>query len=333
GARQRPDQRALMSGDEQYTYADLDIAHRRLAGWLSAQGVVQGDRVAVYLGNSSEFAIAFLAILRIGAVHVPVNPMFGPAELGYELGVADVSLVVTNAALANNIAACDPPIADLPVLVTDDDGDRSFDEAMSAEPITADRGDLDSLAALNYTGGTTGLPKGCQHTQRHMLYTAASAGTATGLAADGSLVTLCYIPIFWIAGEDFGLLLPFVYGGTSVLMSRWDARDAANAIERQRVTLMIGTVENYLELMDLDDISERDFSSLTDPQAMSFVRKMTPEVRSAWSAVAPGSTLREAAYGMTETHTIDCIPFGYHENDFDLRSEPVFCGIPAPGTD
>src|SRR5699024_7368838 len=149
--RLRLDQRALVIGDEQYTYADLDIAHRRLAGWFIAQGVAPGDRVAVYLGNSSEFAIAFLSILRIGAVHVPVNPMFGPAELGYELGDADVNLVVTNAALANNIAACAPPIADLPVLVTDDDGDRSFDKAMSAEPITADRGDLDSLAALNYT--------------------------------------------------------------------------------------------------------------------------------------------------------------------------------------
>src|SRR5699024_9758625 len=81
-ARQRPDQRALVIGDEQYTYADLDIAHRRLAGWLNAQGVAQGDRVAVYLGNSSEFAIAFLAILRLGAVHVPANRLSGPAALG-----------------------------------------------------------------------------------------------------------------------------------------------------------------------------------------------------------------------------------------------------------
>src|SRR5699024_3863816 len=273
-ARQRPDQRALVIGDEQYTYADLDIAHRRLAGWLNAQGVAQGDRVAVYLGNSSEFAIAFLAILRIGAVHVPVNPMFGPAELGHELSDADVSLVITKTALTHNIAACGQPISDLPVLVTDGSGDGSFEAAMTPDPISADRADVDSLAALNFTAGPPGVPSACQHTQRHMLYTAASAGTATNLAADGSLVTLCYIPIFWIAGEDLGLLLPFVYGGTSVLMSRWDAQNAADAIEQQRVTLMIGTVENYLELMDLDDISERDFSSLTDPQAMSFVRKM-----------------------------------------------------------
>src|SRR5699024_5303977 len=150
-AHQRPDKRALVIGDEQYTYADLDIAHRRLVGWFIVQGVAPVGRVAVYLGNSSEFAIAFLAILRIGAVHVPVNPMFGPAELGHELSDADVSLVITKTALTHNIAACGQPISDLPVLVTDGSGDGSFEDAMTADPMSADLGDVDSLAALNYT--------------------------------------------------------------------------------------------------------------------------------------------------------------------------------------
>src|SRR5699024_5242193 len=109
-AEQRPDQSALVVGDQRYTYAALDEGHKRVAGWLSDQGIALGDRVAVYLGNSSEFAIAFLAILRIGAVHVPVNPMFGPAELSHELGDADASMVITNAVLADTLAACEQPI-------------------------------------------------------------------------------------------------------------------------------------------------------------------------------------------------------------------------------
>src|SRR5690606_5458283 len=72
---------------------------------------------------------------------------------------------------------------------------------------------------------------------------------------------------------------------------------------------------------------------LGDPQAVSFVRKMTPEVRRRWAENVPGSVLRESAFGMTETHTIDCVPYGFAENDFDLLSEPVFCGSPVPGTD
>lgn len=329
-AAERPEQVALAMGDTRYTYPELDEAHRRVATWMSQQGVGRGDRVAIYLGNSTEFVVAFLAILRLGAVHVPVNPMFQPAELAYELLDSEPVLVVTNSALSPVLEACADRVPELPVLLVDGPG---WNEATSAEPYAGDDGDLDSLAALNYTGGTTGMPKGCQHTQGHMLYTVASAATATRMPSDGSYVSLCYLPIFWIAGEDLGILIPFVLGGTSFLMARWNAAEVVDTIERERVTLMTGTVENYLELMETQDLASRDLGSLEDPQAVSFIRKMTPEVRRRWAEVVPGSVLRESSYGMTETHTIDCVPYGFAENDFDLLAEPVFCGVPVPGTD
>jgi len=249
-AEERPDLLALAMDDTRYTYAELDDVHRRVATWLSQNGVGRGDRVAIYLGNSTEFAIAFLAVLRLGAVHVPVNPMFQPAELAYELNDSEPVLIVTNSALAEVVAACADRVPDLPLLLTDGTGDNGWQAAIAAKPYAGDDGDMDSLAALNYTGGTTGLPKGCQHSQRHMLYTAASAATATAMDYDGDYVSLCYLPIFWIAGEDLGLLIPFVLGGTSILMARWDASAVVDAIERHRVTLMTGTVENYLELIE-----------------------------------------------------------------------------------
>jgi len=159
------------------------------------------------------------------------------------------------------------------------------------------------------------------------------AATATRMPYGERFVGLCYLPVFWIAGEDLGILIPFVLGGTSVLMRRWDARAVLDAIEQHRVALMTGTVENYLELMAQPDIRERDLSSLVDPQAVSFVRKMTPEVRRQWAEAVPGSLLRESSYGMTETHTIDVVPYGFADDDFDLTSEPVFAGLPVPGTD
>lgn len=330
-AAQRPDTTALTFQGVDYTYPELDDLHRRLAGWMSAQGISRGDRVAVYLGNSPQFVIAFLAILRLGAVHVPVNPMFAPAELTHELRDSEPRLVITNQALASTVDEVQPRLDDrVRVLVVEE----GWAEAVAHEPFGGDDGDLDALAALNYTGGTTGLPKGCQHTQRHMLYTAASATTATQLPAEPGFTSLCYLPIFWIAGEDLGILLPFVLGGTSVLMARWDAATTLDAIETYGVSVMTGTVENYLELMARPDIGERDLSSLVDPQAVSFVRKMTPQVRADWAAAAPsGGTLRESSYGMTETHTIDCVPYGFAADDEDLLAEPVFCGLPVPGTD
>ena len=332
-AAERPDHLALALGDRRYTYAELDDVHRRVATWMAEHGVRRGDRVAIYLGNSTEFVIAFLALLRLGAVHVPVNPMFQPAELAYELLDSEPVLIVTSSALTGTIEACADRVPAIPVLLTDGSGEFGWDAATSAEPYAGDDGDLDSLAALNYTGGTTGMPKGCQHSQRHMLYTVASAAAATAMPADGSYVSLCYLPIFWIAGEDLGILIPLVLGGSSILMARWNAAEVVDTVERERVTLMTGTVENYLELMEIPDLASRDLGSLLDPQAVSFVRKMTPEVRHRWAELVPGSVLRESAYGMTETHTIDAVPYGFAADDFDLRSEPVFCGIPVPGTD
>lgn len=330
-AAQAPDRAALIFEDRRWTYAELDDQHRRLAGWMSSQGVQPGDRVAVYLGNCPEFVIAFLAILRLGAVHVPVNPMFQPAELAHELKDADPTMIFTNKALAPLVEAASVRIDDLDVVLTDAPG--AWDEALQSPPREADAGDLDSVAALNYTGGTTGLPKGCMHSQLDMVYTVASAATATRMSHGEEFVGLCYLPIFWIAGEDLGILIPFVLGGTSVLMGRWDAAAVLDAIESHGVTLMTGTVENYLELMAQPNVRDRDLSSLLDPQAVSFVRKLTPEVRRQWADTVPGSLLRESSYGMTETHTIDVTPYGFADEDFDLTAEPVFAGLPVPGTD
>lgn len=332
-ATRRGDHPALAMGTTTLTYAELDDLHRRVAGWMAGHGIARGDRVAIHLGNSIEFAVAFLAVLRLGAVHVPVNPMFAAAELAHELGDAEPVLVITSSALLPVHDAARERIGTIPTLLVDGDGEYSWSAAVSADPYPGDDGDLESLAALNYTGGTTGLPKGCTHTQRHMIYTAASCAASRGVPLDGSYVALCYLPIFWIAGEDLGLIIPFVVGGTSVLMARWNAAEALDAIERHRVSITTGTVENYLEILERDDLADRDLSSLTSPLAVSFVRKLTPEVRQRWAAAVPGSVLAEASYGMTETHTLDTVPFGFDGDDFDLRSEPVFCGIPVPGTD
>ncbi|MET8815511.1 AMP-binding protein [Streptomyces sp. NPDC004549] len=325
------DSTALVFEGRSHSYAEIDEAHRRLAGWMSANGVGRGDRVAVYLGNSPVFVVAFLAILRLGAVHVPVNPMFASAELVHELRDSEPVLVVTRSELAANLDRIADRLDVTPKTLA---VDAQWSEALAHEPYGADDGDLDGLAALNYTGGTTGLPKGCRHSQRHMLYTAASTATATALPVGPGFTSLCFLPVFWIAGEDLGILIPFVLGGTSVILARWNADTVLDAIETHRVSLVVGTVENYLELMARDDIGRRDLSSLTDPQAVSFVRKLTPQVRADWARTTnSGAVLRECSYGMTETHTFDCVPYGFSSGDEDLLAEPVFTGLPVPGTD
>ena len=349
-ARTEPDRAAIVFEGRTTTYAELDGLVGRVAGWLRSVGVRPGDRVGVYLPNTPQFIVAMMAILRVGAVHVPVNPMFQAAELAHEITDSGAEVVVTLDRLLPPLESVREQTGVRQVLVTGHDEMAAagtgpdlpdagphvatWATATAHEPGPAHPTDLDALAALNYTGGTTGLPKGCEHSQRHMLYTAASSAGATRCRADGSFVALCYIPVFWIAGEDLGILSPLVLGGTSVLMPRWDPGQVLELIGLHRVTTMVGTVENYLELLDHPALADADLSSLGDPMAVSFVRKMSPEVRHRWrEAVGEHSLLREGAYGMTETHTFDATPYGFAEGDRDLVAEPVFCGIPVPGTD
>ena len=81
--------------------------------------------------------------------------------------------------------------------------------------------DLDDPAALNYTGGTTGMPKGCVHTQRDMIYTAATTCTCANQTSAADVI-LNFHPMFWIAGENSGVIFPIFTGATLILLARWD---------------------------------------------------------------------------------------------------------------
>lgn len=351
-----PDREAIWFYGTSISYRELASSVARFAGWLQRAGVKPGDRVGVFLANSPQFVIAMLGILWTGAVHVPINPLFREHELTHELTDADVEVLVVQSDLRPLVekvrdktsvrAVVTTALGDLVGPDTADGiplpfptdvapahhGDTTWTDTVAAAPVPPHPTDLDALAALNYTGGTTGMPKGCEHTQRHMVYTAAGATVAQGRAVgEKPDVSLCFLPIFWIAGEDFGILVPILNGGTVVLLTRWDPELVLTLIESKHVTSMVGTVDNYVELMSRSTPGQ-DLTSLESGLAVSFVLKLTPDIRAQWRE-RTGHVLREASYGMTETHTADTITLGFQDDDWDLSAEPVFCGLPVPGTD
>jgi len=228
------------------SYAELNRLSDAFAALLAQHGVGQGDRVAVFLPNCPQFHIAFFGLLKLGCVHVPVNPMFKEHELLYELeDTGAVAMVAQDqlmplvrivlprtrlhAVFATSLAEMLPAEPTLPILASIQEARLDCPDAidllpslaaMTAAPPAVAVG-LDDVAALNYTGGTTGMPKGCAHTQRDMIYTAATTCTcANGSTADD--VMLNFHPVFWIAGENFGLVFPVFCGATLVLLARWD---------------------------------------------------------------------------------------------------------------
>ena len=349
-ASARPDTVAISFYGRDITYAEYDELSDRFAGWLSGRGVAPGDRVGVFLGNCPQFLIAMAGILKAGAVHVPINPMFRGHELRHELDDAGVTVLLAQDSFAGLVESVRDGtsvrhvaftgLADL--LTAEPDLPVPFDlaaersdwaEINRSAPAPARPSDPDAPAALNYTGGTTGMPKGCEHTQRHMVYTAATATVAGGSPVGvPGVVSLNFLPVFWIAGEDFGILKPLVNGQQVVLMTRWDPAVAATLVARHGVTDTVATVDSYVELLELPGFDGTQLSSLRNALAVSFVLRLTPEIRARWRA-ATGSVLREASYGMTETHTADTFTLGFQDDDRDLHTDPVFCGLPVPGTD
>jgi acyl-CoA synthetase (AMP-forming)/AMP-acid ligase II len=171
-----------------------------------------------------------------------------------------------------------------------------------------------------------------------MAYTAASALAGMGTAAvenDAAPdVSLGFLPMFWIAGQNLCLLLPLYSGGEVAILNRWHPRVALETIAQRRVTRLVSPADGYVELLDLiesGEVPDPDLSSLAQCQAVSFVRKLDTQLRQQWRELT-GVTLRESSFGMTETHTSDTFTLGLQENDRDLSAEPVYCGFPVPGT-
>jgi fatty-acyl-CoA synthase len=191
--------------------------------------------------------------------------------------------------------------------------------------------DLDSVAALNYTGGTTGMPKGCIHTQRDMVFTAAANLSLNPQALQDG-VSLSFFPEFWIAGENAALLYPAFSGRPLVLMTRWDPLGVLQAIDRHRVTDVAMLVDGAVELLEHPRFRDFDLSSLERVRVVSFIRKLDPDIRARWFE-ATGTILAESAWGMTETHTSNTFTFGMQDDDFDLNQQPVFVGLPVPGNE
>lgn len=359
-ARKVPHKPAIEFYGYRLTFSELDDLSDRFAALLHDLGVVAGDRVAVFMPNCPQFNIAYWGIMKAGAVHVPVSPLSKDLELRHELGDARPKAVLCfDALLPLTRPVCDdlgiehvlitsyaelkpasptiplPDFFDLPkTRATEREID--FFEALGKVSVRKDISapQLDDIAALNYTGGTTGLPKGCIHTHRNILYTMASYYPTVFGSQDETqdTVQLSFLPQFWIAGENTGVLMPVFSGNTLVLMARWDAHAFMKGVQHYGVNQSFMLVDNIDDVLNQPDLERFNLTSIDVTPCVSFIKKLNPDYRRRWREQT-GSILFEAAFGMTETHTCDTFTRGFQDDDFDLSFDPSFVGLPVPGTE
>ncbi len=354
-ARLQPDAPALDFYGHGLNYAELDRLSDRCAALFTELGVRPGDRIALFMPNCPQLHIAFYAILKCGAVYAPVSPLSKGLELSYQLKDSGARIVLCfdqllpvvravreecqlSHVLATSLSELCPATPSIPVpdlllapKVTADDFIDFYPALHACTAATPEhRPQLDDIAALNYTGGTTGLPKGCVHTHGDMLYTCASF-LPVALDLQRGSVMLNFLPEFWIAGENAGLLFPVFAGCRLVLLARWDATAFMAAVQHYRVSHCGLLVDSAAEVLDHPQVADFDLGSLRRTGSISFIKKLTRDYRARWHQLT-GCTLFEFSFGMTETHTCDTFTHGLQDDDFDLTSAPTFVGLPVPGT-
>ena len=262
-----PDAVALTFGDHGLTYRDLQAQVATVAGQLLRHGLARGARVAVYLDKRFEAVVASFAATAAGGVLVPVNPVLKPGQVGHILQDAGAQVLVTSAArlpvLRDELAQC----PDLRLVVVCDDaagGNELADwpDALqrvawaqmmapgdAALPPLAARICETDTAAIFYTSGSTGLPKGVVLSHRNLVAGAGSVASYLENRADD--VLLAVLPLSFDAGFS-QLTTGFLVGARVVLLNHLFAADVLKAMAREGVTGITAVPPLYMQLAALD---------------------------------------------------------------------------------
>jgi long-chain acyl-CoA synthetase len=245
-ARQSPDHPALVQGQVTWTYGDLAAIVARTAITLTDYGVRPGDRVMIVSENSLALAAMLLAISEIDAWSVVVNPRLSEREIDLirdHSGARRVfyTVEVSDAARqhANRHGAAIAALHRLGAL-----GIGPLNEETAPEPVEADRSR--QVAALVYTSGTTGNPKGVMLTHRNVLFSA----RIMGAQRDPTDKAYCVLPISHIVGYSAILIASLMVGATVQLVPRYDPAALVSAIANDGITLLFGVPATYQRLLE-----------------------------------------------------------------------------------
>lgn len=252
-AARLPAKTALICGDERMSYAELQRRVQALAAQLQAAGVVPGDRVVLLLEGDVSYAVAVHAVLRVGAVFVPLMATTKADKLAFVINDTGAVALLADARLRATWAEMPARCPALRHLVTTD----AFADAGERAPATIIDQDL---AAIIYTSGSTGKPKGVMLTHLNMLSAWASVQAYLGLRED-DVIALALPPVF-----SYGLyhLLMGLGLGATVVLERQAAFPLrlAQGLARERATVMPGVPTLHAALLDLPQRASIDLSSL-----------------------------------------------------------------------
>ena len=320
----QPNLPAVILEEQRITYAELGRAAAGLAKRLEAAGAKRGERVILLMANSIEMDVALMAVMATCAQVAPVNPFLTLPELKRQLGDMSACAIVCDKASEEKAASVAAEFG-IPTRLTLGSGGTpldtwKFDESLKLDPSRLPK--LDDIALLLFTGGSTGVPKGVNHTHRGLLYSIYQHVTVWPCKF-GDERFLNVAPMFHIWGLAYSTWVPIYTHSTLVMVPRYDADKVVRGLSDHKITVFAGgPAPIYMGLLASPEFAKADLSQLR--YCPSGGAPCPEELHREWLEKT-GQPILEG-WGMTEG-----APFCL--NPYDGKRKLLSVGNPVPGTE
>lgn len=355
-AKEFPNKVAIHFMGKEITYKELYDQSFKLAGYLQGLGIKKGDRVAIMLPNCPQSVISYYGALMAGAVVVQTNPLYMEREIEYQMKDSGAKIIITMDLLFPRVSKVVPQtdlehiivtaIKDylpfpknliypfiqkkqygITVNVKHEGNQHLFTEILKQPAKELAKIDFDfeeDLALLQYTGGTTGFPKGVMLTHKNLVSNAAMCNAWLYKCKKGEEVVLGILPFFHVYGMTTVLILSVMQGNKMVLLPKFDPTTTLKTIQKQRPTLFPGAPTIYIGLLNHPELKNYDLSSIDS--CISGSAPLPVEVQQKFEEVTGGKLVE--GYGLTESSPVT------HSNFlWDRPRVKGSIGVPWPDTD
>lgn len=314
-----PDRPAVKLGDTTLSYARLDAAVARCAGLLRRLGVQPGDRVGVMLPNVPYFPITYYAILRVGAVVVPMNVLLKGRETSFYLSDSGAKVIFAWMGFADAAKVGAQAAGAELIVVTPGE----FDKQLAGEEAVSDVAErkASDTAVILYTSGTTGTPKGAELTHANMASNAATTARLVSATVEDRF--LGALPLFHSFGQTAAMNLSVSVGAMLSLLPKFSAKECLEIVQGDKITIFLGVPTMYVALVGYPDADKYDVSSMR--LCISGGAAIPVEVLRGFEKRYDAAVLE--GYGLSETSPVASF------NHPDRERKPGSIGTPIAGVE
>jgi long-chain acyl-CoA synthetase len=355
-AKKYPEKMAIHFMGKEFTYKKIYEDAVSFAGYLQSIGIVKNDRIAIMLPNTPQAVITYFGILLAGGIVVQTNPLYTERELEHQMKDSGAKAIITLDILYPRVTKIMPQTELKHVIITaikdylpfpknlaypfiqkkqygivvkvkHEGNTHLLTEILKRKQTKLREYDFnieEDIALLQYTGGTTGFPKGVMLTHKNLIADTTMSEAWVYKCKPGKEVILGILPFFHVYGMTTVMILSIKMACKMVLMPKFDALETLKTIQKQRPTLFPGAPTMYIGLLKHPDLKKYDLSSIK--ACISGSAPLPVEVQQKFEEVTNGKLVE--GYGLSEASPVT------HSNFlWDVERVKGSIGVPYPDTD